>query len=222
MNRFCVKALALIALSGSLLPALLSAGSGQSSLGTKPAAPAQDLTALKSAGSREAPITIEVFSDYQCPQCRVFYLDTARQLMQTYIPAGKVYYVHRDFPLSMHSHSREAARWASAAAIAGVFQSTEETLYGKQDQWGSTGKIEDTLASALSPADMKKVRTIEATQGAQIDAAIARDMALGESRGVNGTPSIYVFHKGQMTPLPPGGVNYSLLKQYIDYLLQQR
>ena len=188
---------------------------------TKPAAPAQDMTVLKAAGSRDAPITIEVFSDYQCPQCRVFYLDTARQLMQTYIPAGKVYYVHRDFPLSMHSHSREAARWASAAALAGVFQSTEETLYSKQDQWGSTGKIEDTLAATLSPADMKKVRTIEATEGPQIDAAIAKDMALGESRGVSGTPSIYVFHKGQMTPLPPGGVNYSLLKQYIDYLLQQ-
>jgi len=106
--------------------------------------------------------------------------------------------------------------------MAGVFQSTEEALYSKQDQWGATGKIEDVLASALSPADMKKVRTIEATQGAQIDAAIAKDMNLGESRGVNGTPSIYVFHKGQMTPLPPGGVNYSLLKQYIDYLLQQR
>ena len=219
MKRFCVL-LFFIALSGLVLPGL-SAGPAQSSSASKSAAPAQDLTVLKAAGSRDAPITIEVFSDYQCPQCKVFYLDTARQLMQSYIPAGKVYYVHRDFPLSMHSHSREAARWASAAAIAGVFQSTEETLYSKQDQWGSTGKIEDVLAAALSPADMKKVRTIEATQGAQIDAAIAKDMALGESRGVNGTPSIYVLHKGQMTPLPPGGVNYSLLKQYIDYLLQQ-
>lgn len=220
MKRLSVKVLLLIALSGLLLP-LLSAGTSQNTSATKSSAPTQDLTALKAAGSRDAPITIEVFSDYQCPQCRIFYLDTARQLMQTYIPAGKVYYVHRDFPLSMHSHSREAARWANAAAIAGVFQSTEETLYSKQDQWGSTGKIEDALASVLSPADMKKVRAIEATQGAQIDAAIAKDMALGESRGVNGTPSIYVFHKGQMTPLPPGGVNYSLLKQYIDYLLQQ-
>jgi protein-disulfide isomerase len=221
VKRFCVKVLVLIAFSG-LLPAVLSAGPGQSSFGSKSPAPTQDMTALKSVGSREAPITIEVFSDYQCPQCRIFYLDTARQLMDAYIPAGKVYYVHRDFPLSMHSHSREAARWASAAALAGVFQTAEQTLYAKQEEWGSTGKIEDTLASALSAADMKKVRTIEATQGAQIDAAIARDMALGESRGVNGTPSIYVFHKGQMTPLPPGGVNYSLLKQYIDYLLQQR
>jgi protein-disulfide isomerase len=222
-------------LAALLPPVLLSAGPRQSAAANKPTpaaskpspaaskpAPAQDLTPLKSMGSREAPITIEVFSDYQCPQCRVFYLDTARQLMQSYIPAGKVYYVHRDFPLSMHSHSREAARWASAAAIAGVFQTTEETLYSKQDQWGATGKIEDVLAGALSPTDMKKVRTIEATQGTEIDAAIAKDMALGDSRGVNGTPSIYVLHKGQMTPLPPGGVNYSLLKQYIDYLLQQR
>jgi protein-disulfide isomerase len=220
VNRIFVKAIIPVALA-VLLPMLSSANSKQSNQVGRTVT-AMDLTALKSVGSKDAPITIEVFSDYQCPQCRIFYLETARQLMQTYIPAGKVYYVHRDFPLSMHSHSREAARWASAAAIAGVFETAEQTLYSKQDEWGSTGKIEDALASALSPADMKKVRTIEATQGAQIDAAIARDMALGDSRGVNGTPTIYVFHKGQMTPLPPGGVNYSLLKQYIDYLLQQR
>ena len=219
MNRFFLKAIVPIALV-ALLPMLSTARPKQSNQVGKPA-PALDLTALKSMGSKDAPITIEVFSDYQCPQCRNFYLETARQLMQTYIPAGKVYYVHRDFPLSMHSHSREAARWASAAALAGVFETAEQTLYSKQDEWGSTGKIEDALSSAISPTDMKKVRTIEATQGPQIDAAIARDMALGNSRGVNGTPTIYVFHKGQMTPLPPGGVNFSLLKQYIDYLLQQ-
>ncbi len=219
MNRFFLKAFVPIALV-ALLPMLSSAGSKQSSHVGKPAT-ALDLTSLKSVGSKSAPITIEVFSDYQCPQCRIFYLETARQLMQTYIPAGKVYYVHRDFPLSMHSHSREAARWASAAALAGVFETAEQTLYSKQEDWGSTGKIDDALSSAISAADMKKVRAIEATQGPQIDAAIASDMALGNSRGVNGTPTIYVFHKGQMTPLPPGGVNYSLLKQYIDYLLQQ-
>lgn len=222
MDRLSVKTIACIALGVLvMLPALGSGQAGQTSQPTR-AAGSLDLTSLKAVGSKDAPVTIEVFSDYQCPQCRIFYLDTARQLMQTYIPAGKVYYVHRDFPLSMHAYSHQAARWASAAAIAGVFETAEQTLYSKQDEWGSTGKIEDALASALSPTDMKKVRTIEATQGAQIDAAITKDMALGDSRGVNGTPTIYVFHKGQMTPLPPGGVNYSLLKQYIDYLLQQR
>jgi protein-disulfide isomerase len=68
---------------------------------------------------------------------------------------------------------------------------------------------------------MKKMRQIMATDGSTIDAALASDLALGNSRGVNGTPTIYVSHKGQTTPLPPGGVNYSLLKQYLDYLLAQ-
>ena len=86
MKRFCVL-LFFIALSGIVLPGL-TAGPRQTSSASKSAAPVQDLTALKSAGSRDAPITIEVFSDYQCPQCRVFYLDTARQLMQSYIPSG--------------------------------------------------------------------------------------------------------------------------------------
>ena len=96
-------------------------------------------TPLKSIGSREAPITIEVFSDYQCPQCRVFYLDTARQLMQSYIPAGKVYYVHRDFPLSMHSHSRvkpHAGQSAAASRCRRVSRLPGDA-YSKQDSVGA-------------------------------------------------------------------------------------
>lgn len=183
---------------------------------------AAELTSVKSTGVRQAPITIEVFSDYQCPQCRIFYLDTFHQLMDSYIASGKVYFVHRDFPLPMHSHSRDAARLATATAMLGheQFAAVEQALYSKQDDWGSTGRVEDAVAGVLSATDMKKVRQIEAAQGSAIDAAIASDIALGDSRGVNGTPSVYVFHNGQMTPLPPGGVNYSLLKQYLDYLLQ--
>jgi protein-disulfide isomerase len=98
----------------------------------------------------------------------------------------------------------------------------QRALYNKQDDWGASGKIEATLAAALSPADMKKVRAIESTETPQIDAAIQRDISLGNSRQVNGTPSIFVMHGGQTTALPAGGVNYALLKQYIDYLLQQR
>ena len=72
MKRLYVK-LVLFALSGVLLAPGLSAERRQNSLASKPASTStQDMTALKAMGSREAPITIEVFSDYQCPQCRVF------------------------------------------------------------------------------------------------------------------------------------------------------
>ncbi len=45
-------------------------------------------------------------------------------------------------------------------------------------------------------------------------------MNLGQTRRVSGTPTIFVTHGGTTTPLPPGGVGYPLLKQYLDYLLQ--
>lgn len=179
-----------------------------------------DLTAAKSLGSREAPITIEVFADYQCPQCRLFYETVTRQLIDTYVATGKVYLIHRDFPLSMHTYSHQAAHWLNAAAAAGYYATVEQALYDKQDEWAPTGKIEPILAGVLSPVEMKKVRLIESTEGPQLDAAVASDMALGNSKHVDGTPTIFVSHRGQVTQLPTGGVNYALLKQYLDYLLQ--
>lgn len=178
-----------------------------------------DLTSAKSLGSREAPITLEVFADYQCPQCRLFYETVTRQLIDNYVSTGKVFLVHRDFPLSMHTYSHQAAHWLNAAAAAGYYSTVEQALYDKQDQWGATGKIEPILEGVLSPVEMKKVRLVESTQGALLDAAVASDMALGNSKHVDGTPTIFVYHKGQVTQLPTGGVNYALLKQYLDYLL---
>ena len=178
-----------------------------------------DLTTAKSLGSREAPITLEVFADYQCPQCRLFYETVTKQLIDNYVSTGKVYLVHRDFPLSMHTYSHQAAHWLNAAAAAGYYQPVEQALYDKQDTWAPTGQIEPILAGVLSPVEMKKVRLVESTEGSLLDAAVASDMALGNSKHVDGTPTIFVYHKGQTTQLPTGGVNYALLKQYLDYLL---
>ncbi len=179
------------------------------------------LASEKALGSKEAPITMEVFTDYQCPACRGFYEMTLRPVIDNYVAAGKVYLVQHDFPLPMHAYSREAARWANAAAEIGRFEVVEQALYAKQDQWGTTGKIEPVVAGVLSPAEMRKVREILQARGRQIDAAINRDVNLALQRRVNQTPTIFVTHRGQTTPLPPGGVSYALLKQYLDMLLRQ-
>jgi protein-disulfide isomerase len=181
-----------------------------------------DLTLKKSLGSPTAPIKLEVFSDYQCPACREMHLSTTRQLIDNYVSSGKVYLVHHDYPLAMHPYSRVAAHWLNAAAAAGSFQAAETALYTKQDQWGSTGNVEQTLAAALPAADMVKIRAMEMSQRAQLDAAVQSDVNMGNSRNVTGTPSIFVVHRGQTIPLPSGPVPYPLLKQYLDSLLAQR
>jgi protein-disulfide isomerase len=181
-----------------------------------------ELTRKKSLGSPTAPITLEIFSDYQCPACREMYLATTRQIINNYVSTGKVYLVHRDFPLAMHPYSRVAARWLNAAAAAGFFQPAEEALYTKQDQWGVTGQVEQALASSLSTEDMKKVRAVELSQRVQLDAIVQSDVNMGTSRNITGTPTTFVIHNGQTIPLPSGPVPYPLLKQYLDSLLAKR
>ena len=191
------------------------------------AAPAQmhltpeSLTAAKSLGSSSAPIRVDEFSDFQCPACGNFYRNTLRQVIDNYVSTGKVFVVHHDFPLNMHSHSHEAARWANAAAAAGLFEPVEQALFTHQDDWGATGKIEPMLAETLSPSEMKKVESIYQQDAAQLDAAVAADIALGQSKNVNQTPTVFVTAHGKTEALPGGGVDYKLLKSYFDYLLRQ-
>lgn len=179
----------------------------------------ESLTEAKSLGSSSAPVRIDEFSDFECPACRNFYENTMRQVIDNYVSTGKVYVVHHDFPLSMHPYSRVAARWANAAAAAGLFETVEQALFDKQDTWGATGNVEPILAGVLSAPEMKRVQTVYQMDAAQLDTAVESDLALGHQRNVEQTPTIFVTSHGSMQPLPPGGVSYALMKQYLDYLL---
>jgi protein-disulfide isomerase len=186
-------------------------------------ATAAQIAAAKTLGTKTAPIQFEIFSDFQCPACKGFFLSASHRLVEDYCSAGKVYLVHHDFPMSMipsHIHSEEAARWANAAAAIGKFHEVESALYTHQESWEVTGKIDEVLADVLSPADLKRVRAL--VDDAEVRAAIQHDRELGNANNVEtrGTPSIFVTHNGHRELLPPSGVSYNLLKPYLDYLLQ--
>jgi protein-disulfide isomerase len=208
--------------------------------------PAVSAVPSKSFGNKTAPITMEVFSDYQCPSCRAFFEQTLRPLLgpDGYVAAGKVYLVHRDFPLPMHPYSYQAARWANAAAKIGRFQDVDAALFDNQNSWAADGDIEKFVAAAMSPADFKRVQRLmagceapatagvkpasvklnsggQAGQGCALDAYISSDQELGKSVPVQATPTFVIFYKGQKYPASSGMVTYPILKQFFDSLLSQ-
>src|SRR5215470_16650700 len=75
----------------------------------------------KLIGSPTAPVTIELFSDYQCPACKQLHTATLKPLIADCAQKGEVQIVHRDFPLPQHTHAKEAARYANAAAKIGLY-----------------------------------------------------------------------------------------------------
>ena len=197
----------------------LVAGSAISAAPATPqtSASVPDVDPHEALGSKTAPIVMEVFSDFQCPACKSLYDATNRQLMDNYVNTGKVYLIHRDFPLPMHAHSKVAAQYSRAAAQIGKLEAVEDVLFQNQEKWEASGDVDGTIAKVLSPAEMVKVRAL--VKGGTVDAMIAKDQALGNNTyRVSQTPTT-IFHANGQT-LPYAGVmNWDILKQFLDQLL---
>jgi protein-disulfide isomerase len=178
-----------------------------------------DVDPHEAFGSKNAPVVVEVFSDFQCPACKTLFVTTNRQLMDNYVSSGKVYLIHRDFPLPMHAHSKVAAEYSRAAAQIGKLEAVEEVLFQNQEKWEQTGDVDGTVATVLSPAEMAKVRAI--VKSGAMDAAIAKDQALGQTYRVNQTPTTIFHAKGQTFPYA-GIMSWEILKQFLDQLLSQK
>jgi protein-disulfide isomerase len=191
----------------------------------------------KGVGSPTAPITMEVFSDYQCPMCGQLFQQTLRPMINDYVAAGKVYLIHRDFPLPIAEHrfNWDAARWGTAAARIGKFEEVDIALYDNVRAWGADGNIQKFVAGALNPADFKRVQKlvagcltqtppdfrppVQAGPGCSLDVFINQDIALGKQVPVQATPTYVFIKKGQRMPPGSGFVSWPLMKQFLDSLL---
>jgi Thioredoxin len=197
------------------------------------------LAAEKSLGSPSAPIQLIVYDDYECPACGQFYEQTLRPMIGTYVADGKVYLVHRDFPLPppIHKYSRQAARWVNAAARIGKFEAVERVLFDNQMAWSEFGSenpqgiMKPFVESALTPVEFKRVERLmqgcesndhNELKGCVVDPEIQRDMAAGDLIPIQRTPTFQILYKGQPYPPEAGFVSWSLLKQFFDQLLSQK
>jgi protein-disulfide isomerase len=160
-------------------------------------------------GSASAPVTIVMFSDFQCPACSATH-PIVKEVMQQY--GDKVRLVVRDFPLtSIHMNAQKAAEAAGAANAQGKFFEYIDILYTHQ--------------SALDNASLKKYASDLGLNRAKFDAEldrgvyapeIAKDVADGESYGIHGTPTLFI--NGMKVPVNSA----EMMKKLIDKALAQK
>ena len=167
----------------------------------------------KSLGPKNAPLLIDIYSDFQCPSCKRFHDQTLPDVITDYVNKGKAQIVFHDFPLPMHNHAREAARWANAAAHVHKYRAVSDALFRTQEQWTASGDLRSAVAGVLTPAEMKTVETL--MKDPSFDDGISKDVQLGTQAGLKQTPTIVVTHKLQTYPFG-GAVSYSILRQALD------
>jgi len=135
-------------------------------------------------GPPDAPVTIVLFDDFQCPYCARL-LPTLEKVMQAYPNHVRVVFKH--FPLSMHKFARQAAIASIAARNQGKFWPLHDQLFANYNQLNDE-KIKE-LAESVG-LDME--RFDKDIQDPALQQEIAADMQLGTSSGVRGTPAVYI------------------------------
>jgi protein-disulfide isomerase len=170
-------------------------------------------------GKSSAPIKLEVFSDFQCPSCRAFYLQTMKDVFKDYADAGKVCVVYRSFPLQTHAYAADAARYGEAALRVGASQwnLVADALFSNQDQWGESGDIESVISKALTKSDMDALRK-QLQNPTPLNSAIYEDIKLGVGRDVGSTPTFFITAQGK-TQAFAAALTYAAVKRYLDGIL---
>lgn len=145
-------------------------------------------------GDSSAPVTVTIFSDYQCPACRELF-SKVEVIRQTY--PRDVAFVWRDLPLANHPFAAEAALGAKCAGRIGRFEAFHILLFVKQDSLGAIPWSD--LAIRAGIADTAAFRAC--TQGDDIKEELRRDMAAATALHAVVTPTVLV-NQLQYTGMP--------------------
>jgi len=179
-----------------------------------------EIDKAKAMGSPTAPITMEVFASFDCPHCKDLHETTMPLIIRDYVVPGKVYLVNREFPLSgqYHLYAREAALYATAAGRLGKYQQVAEALFRTQASWSQAGKVWESIASALTPTEQRKVQMLAKDPG--VIAEVEREYQEGVAAGVNATPTVIVTQGAKRYPIPAQQLHYGFLKSLLDGMLK--
>src|SRR6185295_197816 len=93
-----------------------------------------NLDGVPMVGSKDAPLTIVEFTDYQCPFCQRFHVTTFKDLKKNYIDTGKVRFYSRDMPLDFHANAMRAAQAGRCAADQNQFWGLREAMSANPDK----------------------------------------------------------------------------------------
>jgi protein-disulfide isomerase/flagellar motor switch/type III secretory pathway protein FliN len=138
-----------------------------------------------SRGNAAAPVTVIMFSDFQCSACSATH-PVLQKVLAEY--GDKIRFVVRNFPLvSIHENAFRAAIAANAAQAQGKFFEYTEVLYRNQDALdaASLKKYAGELGLNLPQFELD-------LQSERLAEAVRKDMAEGKSYGITGTPTIFV------------------------------
>jgi protein-disulfide isomerase len=179
-------------------------------------------------GKEDAPVTIAVWTDYQCPYCKAVEVGGIPQIpmdpaipeiVRDYVNTGKAKIVFFDFPF-LGQDSIDGARYGHAIwkLYPDRYFAWRTAMYEAQDDEGDVGFGDpasiDALNATIPGIDAAKVAADVAANRDAYDALIAAQRAEGQKFGISATPSFIIGAE-----LMQGAAEYAKFKLAIDTAL---
>jgi protein-disulfide isomerase len=134
-------------------------------------------------GSKDAPVTLVEFADYQCPYCAKVN-PLVQQMEKEY--GDRLAVVYKDFPLPMHKDSEKAAEGARCAGEQGKYWEYHDLLF-------SSHQVDvPSLKKQAGELNLDKAKFDACLDSGAEAAAVKKDLEEGRKLGLTATPSFFV------------------------------
>ena len=152
-------------------------------------------------GKADAPVTLDVYEDFQCPICAQYSLSVEPILVNQYVQAGTLRIVHHDIAIlgrgGTDDESKLAASGATCANDHGVYWTYAHWVYDNQDGENAGGFRRERLTAIVEAAGLDSAGLDAATFGACLDdqatlQAVADTTSQALALGINSTPTMFI------------------------------
>src|SRR5680860_1903775 len=171
-------------------------------------------------GSIDAPVKLVVYTDLECPYCKVFH-NYISELKDNYIKDGKIAVIYRNMPLDqLHTKARPEAIATECAAKLG----------GNDKYWSFVDKIMEKtpsndgldlnlLSQFATELSLDKTAFETCLTNKDIAQKIIDQETNGQEAGAQGTPYPLVVLNGEVKGALAGALPTQQLKEMVDSLL---
>lgn len=152
----------------------------------------------RTLGKADAPVTLDVWSDYQCPACGQLAELVEPALIRDYVTPGTLRIIDHDAAFqgakvgASYDESVEAGAGARCAAEQGAYWAFHDWLFANQ-VGENQGAFRDERLRAIATAAGLDVATWDACRATgEQQAAVRAETQQGVALGVTATPTMYL------------------------------
>ena len=164
----------------------------------------------RALGEVDAPVVMIEWSDFQCPFCASFGLETMPDLVDEYVDEGILRFEWRDFPV-LGEDSLTAAMAGRAAAEQDAFFEMHDEIF-ERDFERNTGELSvGSLTELAGELGLDTEQFEQDMQDDELQQAVHEDLQIGQQLGFTGTPAFVINGRSMI-----GGQPTDTFRQVID------